>query len=143
MEAIVEQESSIQGYDMTKACFKGDRVNSPKTFSIGTQEGKLVKGSFGKALRVIFTKCLMHYVFGNAQLEGFSAESRRLLLLIQALKDRKGPWVFDLEGMYSGIEECISNNPWVIQSVYWFNEWLGVEKEGSKVLESVDEVMDE
>ncbi|AHL93276.1 polymerase PA [Influenza B virus (B/New York/1207/2009)] len=143
MEAIVEQESSIQGYDMTKACFKGDRVNSPKTFSIGTQEGKLVKGSFGKALRVIFTKCLMHYVFGNAQLEGFSAESRRLLLLIQALKDRKGPWVFDLEGMYSGIEECISNNPWVIQSVYWFNEWLGFEKEGSKVLESVDEIMDE
>ncbi|QCU44918.1 polymerase PA, partial [Influenza B virus] len=45
--------------------------------------------------------------------------------------------------MYSGIEECISNNPWVIQSAYWFNEWLGFEKEGSKVLESVDEIMDE
>nr|AVM87622.1 PA [Wuhan spiny eel influenza virus] len=128
MESIIDQESSVQGYDMTKACFMGDRTNPAKTVTVGTSTEGLIRGSFGKALRVIFTKCLMHFVFGDSQLEGFSAESRRLMLIIQALKDSKHPYAFDLNGLYEGIEECVSNNPWVLQSVVWFNEWLSAEK---------------
>nr|QOE76811.1 polymerase acidic protein [Salamander influenza-like virus] len=129
MESIIENESSQMGIDMTKRCFVGSVDTPPKEYCVSSGPEGPGKGSFGKILRMIFTKCFLHYVFGNAQLEGFCAESRKILLIIQALKDDKEPIAFDLEGMYTATNECVINNPYVLQSVVWMNDWIEVERQ--------------
>nr|QOE76827.1 polymerase acidic protein [Chum salmon influenza-like virus] len=129
MESMVDQASAIAGKDQTKAFFEGDGATPGREMTVGKNEEGIQKGSFGKSLRVLLAKCLMHFVWGDAQLEGFSAETRRLMLIIQALKDERRPYTFDMEGLYKGINECIINNPYVLQSAVWFNDWVAIEKE--------------
>nr|QOE76803.1 polymerase acidic protein [Siamese algae-eater influenza-like virus] len=130
MESLIEEESSTKRKDQTRRFFVGDQKQGPKRVTVGTNiKGEPIEGSFGKALRAIFTKVFLHFVFGDSQLEGFSAESRRLMLIIQSLKDKSEPHSFDLEGLYKGINECVLNNPLVLQNCVWMNRWIKAERD--------------